>query len=400
MNRNHWLSLIKIWLFLIAFSFSSCSGKSSIISDNGGKQDTTQTQPGPGKEVYDLVVQSQVSYIQGLKLPSGAIKDNTASNSRITPYFSNFAVMALLRYPTEENLDIARKYIQWYISKLNGSVNKVTGGKEIPGSIYDYYAPDESTKGTYDSIDSYAATFLTLVHQLAMMSDENKEWLRQFTKEISTVATALEFTMDTENSTIPTDFSDDNNDYLSIATYGYPAKYLMDNCEVNLGLASAKWLQQEGLLTTSSDYALLMNRNTISIDLKMWREVMYNIVSQRGDEGKLNARWTTFYPDAIAQLFPTMFGVIDPSSQRAKDLYEKFNFYYSNWSTGNLGKDYPWTLVVYAAAKMKDTARVEEYVKYIYSVNSENRQPHNWFSAEAAHFLSAIDVIKPRRVIE
>jgi hypothetical protein len=69
-----------------------------------------------------------------LQISSGAIKDNEQSNSRICPYFSNFAVMALLKNPVMENVEVVKKYITWYLNKLNRTnINPHTGQPEIIG---------------------------------------------------------------------------------------------------------------------------------------------------------------------------------------------------------------------------------------------------------------------------
>lgn len=343
--------------------------------------------------IYNNVLTYQINYIRSLQLTSGAIKDNESSNSRICPYFANYACMALLKYPAE-NISMVKKYMQWYMGKLNGTVNPVTGGIEIPGSIYDYYGTTETTNGTYDSVDSYAATFLILAKELAAISPENKEWLQQYAEELTLVSKAMEKCIDTDYNTVPNTFSLDDNDGLSIASYVYAAKYLMDNCEVNLGLKAAKWLKENGLISDESgDFAVLLNKNTSSIESELWRGTVYNWI----DNGTPTAitNWNIFYADATSQLYPGLFGIIDPFSERANRLYTKFNQTYPNWSSGQVySGTYPWTLVVYAAANINDSKKVEEYMKHINSYNTKNTQKAYWYNLEAAFVILAINKIK------
>ena len=65
--------------------------------------------------LYEYVRSYQTSYIRSLQLPSGAIKDNGTESSKITPYFANFAALALLTEPTEQNVSAAKEYISWYL---------------------------------------------------------------------------------------------------------------------------------------------------------------------------------------------------------------------------------------------------------------------------------------------
>ncbi len=344
--------------------------------------------------VYDVVKNSQISYIRSLQLPSGAIADNTHSNCMICGYFANFACIALLKYPSPENVDVVKNYMQWYMGKLNGNVNIIKGGNEVIGSIYDYFLPYETTLGTYDSVDSYAATFLMVAQEFAMLSADNKNWLMQYVAQLNLIATALETCLDTEENSIPTSFSHDDDDYLSIASYVYPVKYLMDNCEVNRGLKAAKWLQDEGLLTTTSNYNILISNNTNSIESELWKGTMYNWM--KNNDGTLISRWDNFYVDAVAQLYPAIFEVIGPYSDRANILYTEFNNYYPNWSIGELppSTSFPWTIISLAAASINDKVRVDEYMTHIYSFNSVNEQKSLWYSLEAACVLLAIDKIE------
>jgi hypothetical protein len=344
--------------------------------------------------VYSNVVNYQTNYLRSLQVASGAIKNTGENNSRICPYFANFVCMALLKDATSENIAVVKKYMQWYMGKLNGSQNPIRGGAEIPGSIYDYYGDTETTDGTYDSVDSYAATFLMLAMEFASISEDNKTWLMQYVENLTLISKAMEKCIDTDYNTISGGLSTDDNDGLSVASYNYNAKYLMDNCEVNQGLKAAQWLKENNLINADSgDFSTLLHNNTAAIESQLWRNTVYNW----NDDGRTTAitNWAVFYPDATSQLFPGLYGVIAVSEDRSNKLYTQFNRTYPNWPKGQVySGTYPWTLVVYAAANINDKVRTDEYLKHINSFNIRNEQKDHWYNSEAAFVILAVDKIK------
>ena len=379
--------MIFIFLFTaMAVASVSCA----CDSDSSTLPPPTVSRPGWGDDtdgigqIYDFVRSYQLSYIRSLQLPTGAIKDNEGESSKITPYFAHFAVLALLTDPTDENIETVKNYMLWYFSKLNSAVTEFRDD-EIPGSVYDYFAPSETTKGTYDSVDSYAATFLETAMRFAQLSEENRAWLAEYSDKVSLVASAMMATIDTDTNALP---GSDANDCLSIAHYRYPVKYLMDNSEVNMGLKAAIWLSENGIISTDADLNDILERNTEAI------KALYNAANQNYDYAKGNeSDWSVFYPGATAQLYPCLFGVTSPLETRSRQIYETFNVHYPDWSSGTTYDTYPWTMVVYAAAVMNDTERVESYVRHIYELNSKGEQMGYWYDAEAGSLVLAIDTI-------
>lgn len=368
---------------LMASASCACDSDSSTLPPPSGGNGVI-VKPDMEK-IYEYVSSYQLSYIRSLQLPTGAVKDNESENSKITPYFAHFAMLALLTDPTEQNQETVKKYMLWYFSKLNGPVTDFNDN-EVPGSVYDYFAPNETTKGTYDSVDSYAATFLELAVRFAGISDSNKTWLQQYRDKISSVAGAMIKTIDAPVNTLP---GGNLNDYLSIAHYGYPIKYLMDNSEVNMGLKAAIWLNQNDLIDVEVDLDDYLSKNTSAIGM------LYNDANMNYDYAKGNeSDWSVFYPGATAQLYPCLFGVVSPLEMKSKQLYDKFNATYPDWPTGKTYDPYPWTMVVYAAAAMGDKERVDTYINHIYGLNVKNEQKTNWYDSEAGTLVLAIDKIR------
>lgn len=387
------MKIFNVILFFMCLALGSISCKKQVHPDKVpivGDPDSSAE-----LTIYDAVIANQVRYIISLQMQSGAIKDNEASNSRVCGYFANIACRALLKKPTDENVAAVKKYMVWYMSKLNGSTNPVTGKAEVPGSIYDYYAPGETTNGTYDSVDSYAATFLSLAKEFAQLSANNKNWLVGYSTQLTLIGSAMEKCIDNTTHNTPTAFTPDDNDGLSVDSYVHGAKYTMDNAEVNEGLKSMIWLQENvlGGAKTAHFQALLL-ANTNAIENQLWRGDRYNW-NDDGTTGGSNSRWNNFYADATCQLYPALFGVISPVSERGNFLYTMFNTSYPNWSNGAIySGTYPWAIISYAAATINDKTRVDEYINHILTFNKAGKQKDYWYNAEAAFVILAADKMK------
>lgn len=376
---------ILIVSFILA-SLYSCKDDDSTSPSKG-----TNVSGDPMAEMaLSIVKDKQEQFIRSLQLKSGALT-SFSNGTSINPYFDNYGILGLLTNPSASNIKVVKKYLDWYLGKLNGNVNPKTGAAEIEGSIYDYQISkdEEITSGTYDSVDSYAATFLIICEKLATCSPSDVGWLKERTAGINRVSSALIACIDTKDVKIPGAFTPDDDDFLSVASYNYDAKYLMDNAEVNRGIRAAEFLKKNGIVTNNIDYAYYADKNAKAIEAELWDGSSYRWM----DSPSCKCNWNNFYADATAQLCPVMMGVLKPSDQRALSLWEKFNSIYGKWSGGYLYSDFPWVYVCFAAAAMQDEARVNEYVKYVYSYNSKGEQPRNWYSEEAGHLLIAIDLI-------
>lgn len=365
---------------VLLLSASSCDKSSTLPPPSTGTI--------PGKTdmtgIYDFVQSYQLRYIRSLQLPSGAIRDNENGN-KITPYFAHFAVLALLTDPGEENVAAVKNYMLWYFGKLNSAVTEFRND-ETPGSVYDYYLPGEKAQGTYDSVDSYAATFLEIAARFAEVSKDCRNWLSGHEDKLSKVAEAMLLTIDEGSNPLPTAVK---KDYLSIAHYRYAVKYLMDNTEVNMGLKAAIALRDKGLLSSSRNLEEILEGNTAGI------ASLYNTANRNYDYALgESSDWNQFYPGAVAQLYPCMFGVTSLYELRSKQIYERFNTRCPEWHKGITYSGHPWTMVSLAAAVMGDKERVDEYVKHIYDLNLKNEQKSLWYDAEAGSLVLAIDRIR------
>lgn len=347
---------------------------------------------------YQSIADSEAEWIKGLQLSNGALafrpkEDGTAV---INPYFADYSAMALLRagdgkaYAGE-----VKEYLKWHFSHLNDSSTDKNG---IDGTIYEYEAElkdgvvaAETTERQYDSVDSYAASFLALLWDYYRYTGDSRFLMEQY-DEILRVLNAIDETME---------------DGLTVTKPDYPVKYLMDNSEVYEGLVCAVSLYDNvflpGLKQSTGEYEeaqkmydkLIKQKDTLykNIEDKMWNEPEghYATGIQNGSKAIASFNWSTFYPDAASQLFPIIHGALDRDSGRAKKLYETFgkNFSWEDFEHYTKGiADFYWGRLPYAAAVMKDEGRVKSYMTYyMENVMPEHNKP--LYNADAAWVVMA-----------
>ncbi|RYD93995.1 MAG: discoidin domain-containing protein [Sphingobacteriales bacterium] len=361
----------------------------------GKTEQVTQLAGNPKVNVvnYSALITKQINFILAGQLPSGAIMNTSAAGSRICGYFANIACLGILEDPTAANQTAVKNWMIWYMGKLNGTTNPVTSGPEIAGSVYDYYGAAETTSGTYDSVDSYAATFLTLAKRYGELSAANRTWLAGYSYQLTLIGNAMMACMDNSTNSIPTSFTPDDNDWLTVDSFVHGAKYVMDNAEVNQGLKAMVWLQSN-VITGGSPayYSSVTTSNTNAIESQLWRSTMYNW-NDNGSTGATISNWSTWYADAVCQLYPGMLDVISPTSARAVSLYGTFNTTYPNWSTGYVYDPggFPWAAIVYASAKHNDVSRTNAYLSYLEGF-AGTTQPTNWYNAEAGFAILAAKI--------
>jgi|LGOV01.1.fsa_nt_gb hypothetical protein len=333
---------------------------------------------------YKIKWQNEINYYQEIKIIEQSwILENQLSNGafpfgekrdgivNIVPYFSDTAARALLKDKTNQNIIAVKKYMDWHLSHLNTKDTDLYG---IDGTIYDYSILikdgeiiKEESKEKYDSVDSYAATFIMVVWEY-YDSTQDSDYLLEHKTDIFRVINAMLSCMD--------------DDGLSYVKEGNRIKYLMDNAEVNLGLKNAKTLIQEVYLKKlnkeSDEYqqARILNdaikdwlaKNSSAIDEILWNE-------QDGHfEVGLDERnavfpftgWDNFYPDGVAQVFPITFNVNDSNQRRSKKLYQRFcqDYDWENFDhVVNGDTDFYWGILSYTGAIMQDENRVKIYTE-------------------------------------
>lgn len=334
----------------------------------------------PAAVDYNSIITNECNFILRNQLSNGAFTmsaNRGTQGYKIVPYFSNIAARALLENPTSVNIAAVKNWMVWYMTNLNAD-----------GSIYDYYSNNFTgsasltSTGDFDSMDSYAATFLTLVRKLCEASPADKTWLtNSYSSELKKIGEAMFLVVE--------------SDGLSIAKPSYAIKYTMDNAEVNEGMTDMVWLSQNVITGGEAvRWQNLLSKNKTAIENDLWsisngRYLMY--------KGGPVANWSLFYADATCQLFPIWCSVLAPESSRAVGLWATFNTNYPEWSTGKIydAGGYPWTMISYVAAVMNDSSRANNYLRYVQLFTDIGKQPTaNWYNLEAAFVILAAKKMK------
>lgn len=335
---------------------------------------------------YSDIIESESNWIASLQEPSGAIvmtRDHTYSyqgveSYKVEPYFANLAVIGMLENASKDNLRAAKKWMEWYLEHLNNPDYNT-----LSGTIYVYYL-DVATKENYtsssdyyDSTDSYAATFLTMLEKYVLAGGD-QEFVAEHKGEIIQIANAMLATM--------------QPDGLTIAKPDYAIKYLMDNSEVYEGLRSAAWLakhiwEDESL---TEQYQALQALNSAGIET-LWSSTTNNY---KAYEGVGTANWNIFYPDATAQVFPIWNGVMDADGQRAADLYGSLNTYHPGWPYLNTADEFAWSILAYSAAVMGDKGRVDAFLNSVKAAYIDQDHQWLWYNMEAGFTARAARTIR------
>lgn len=349
-------------------------------------------------DYYNNLIHSEQAWLASLQLSNGALpfRGRYNGSAYIVPYFSSITAIALLQN-TSEYKDVVADYFGWHFSHLNDAQADING---ISGTIYNYNAEIsdgivqyETTDKKYDSIDSYAAFFLIALWEYYEQTEE-KEYLYIHYSDIVQVTKALEATID-------------DQDGLSYVKPDYQVKYIMDNVEVYEGISCAINIFQHVFLPHYADNTYeknevqnILNRLTAinskqmeSIERKLW-----NVVEQRYEVGLNNvdgrldfSGWTQFYPDAVSQLFPIIFGTIEPDNDRARSLYDKFSNHF-DWENfeHHLNGDakFYWGILAYCGALMHDEEKVKDYLDY-YAKNIMKNHDYPVYNADVAWVVLA-----------
>jgi hypothetical protein len=339
---------------------------------------------------YQTIASHEQAWITDIQLENGALPFRELSNGTaiIIPYFSAISGMALLHDIDTDYSNQVMHYIEWMLENLNDSS---TDYFNIDGTMSNFnvnYLDDNSYQVIpykYDSVDSYTALMISLIMRTYEKTN-NIDFLINHKSEIIRVLNAL--------------LSTRLNNGLSSVSVGNKTQYIMDNVEVNYGLKDGIKLVNR-LLEDSNESTELnliktklvgwLDDNTRAIEELLWSndKGTYNVALNGNNQIIEFKSWDNFYPDAVAQLFPIVFEVIEPDSNRAKALYDEFNnnYQWEDFIYRETG-DFYWTVIVYVAALMEDESRVKVYLSY-YQENFMDTHPYPLYNAEAAWIVNA-----------
>ena len=73
------------------------------------------------------------------------------------------------------------------------------------------------------------------------------------------------------------------------------------------------------------------------------------------------AEMTNWYPDAVAQIYPVVVGVVAPTEPEAVNAYASLDVAFPNWDIFQLHDSFPGAIVGYAATVMGASSRANQY---------------------------------------
>ena len=344
---------------------SSASGSGGSSSGSTGSNPTPPSNPDSGPFANDLHLTS--NWMATQVAPSGAL---LYTAQQINPYYANLAATGMVhdpaRYVQIEN------WMRWYVSHLNK-----TDRWGLGGTMYDYNVSNgsEVSTGNADSTDSYAATFLSLAYAYyATGNAAAQSYVRSIAGNLDQVAQVLAKTQ--------------QSDGLTWAKPDYQIKYLMDNAEVFRGLADVSTLFGSiGDSAKQSYYGSLATKCQNGI-WGMWLGSDWAVY--KDGIGRLAApNMGTWYPDATAQIYPVLYGVVPRSDTRAQQSYGKLNQAWPAWPQLSFnGQDpFPWVIVAGGAAQMGDTSRVNAYANSARAKWVDKGFPWTWYNMEGGWYM-------------
>jgi hypothetical protein len=230
-----------------------------------------------------------------------------AGDCDLVPYFSNFAATGLAAAYTMTKdptyLQAAKRWVAWFESHQNPD-----------GAIYDYtgHTGAWKSKGTYDSTDSYAATFIELVYAIDSAQPDSA-WLRARTNSLTLAVKAILLTLQPNG--------------LTFARPGWNVMYTMDNTETLRGLnAAAALFTTLGDNTAAADAHKLAAAMKTGFDTQLWYQPSQNYLVGLHSDGHRAEALDKWYPDAMANLMA--IGWLDPSD-KSRGLYRRYKSAFS-----------------------------------------------------------------------
>ena len=345
--------------------------------------------------MYQKIATEEAAWLAGLQIENGALLMTRGPSGDYTmnPYFADFAALALLG-AGEAYYENVRRYMDWHFDHLNTAQTDYNG---VDGTIYDYTVTlsngklvsevisiNADGKKSYDSTDSYAATFLCVVAKYYEKTGD-LAYLQANSQDLQRLLNPIRQTM---------------HQGLTFAKPDYRIKYLMDNCEVYEGLVAAEKLYTAlGLSELCAEAADLKKQVFDAIEEHMWMEEegYYEVALGVNNDSAYAFTWTNFYPCATAQLFPIFCGLLSPTDDRSVHLYNKFNEYFSTgerkatWEEMSTPDTFYWGALAYVAAQMGDNVRLETYMKLYLKVM--NRHAYPLYNADAARVCMAAQLM-------
>lgn len=224
----------------------------------------------------------------------------------VVPYFLH--VMANYSLLHDRHATEVKNYLDWVFAHLNE-----TDRWGLSGTLFDYVLCCDGTEIStlqYDSADGYAGQLLILMEAYYRKTGDAR-YLNRHQRDLLRVANVIVALQD-------------DDDGLSIAMIGYPVKYTMDNSESYAGLASYCRLAKELGWPGYDDIAGARDAMKAGLLNHLYdskRRIFHWAIDA---EKQLPSQWDKFYPDALSQIFPLLYGLVEAESTLGRHLWKEF----------------------------------------------------------------------------
>lgn len=246
---------------------------------------------------------------------------------RASPYYSNLAVLGLLRAKAPGCAEVADRWIDWYFAHLNTRA----GPDGVP--YEHFYHPDGTGEAVCvkpgdqflcnynDATDSAAATFFSVLW--AARSAEGASGPANSAAQKPAIEKLAGVLLNLQQT-----------DGLCWAKGDYRVKYTEDNSEVFAGLRDLASLERE--IFHDSRKAILYQQSAEKVRRGILTELydshlkLFQVAKfETPTRNSINLdRW---YPDTQAQFWPTLFGVTDPDDARSRGVISTVD---AHWNGG------------------------------------------------------------------
>lgn len=304
----------------------------------------------------------------------------------IQPYFANLAAISLGVTNFNRYKNTIDGQIIWYLNHLN----KVNNGDVL---VYDYNL-NRNSDGTYqeistskaDSVDSYHATFLSLLAIKALNDPQGTSqlFLEQKNKvNLNLIISSLKLLQ------VP-----QKNYFIAKSDYTMP--FTMDNAEVYKGLNDLCGIRNiiPTITTTENfDWACQMSNlmhSTFDNNFYNSNNSSYKIAI--GNLGGVNS----IYPEITANLWPILCDIKTTNTVAQWNLFKQQNpALFADWQNDQLKTDsFPHVSLARVAIKQKDLDTSRIFLNSIYNNRVRtNLRKWPWHVGEAANLLHSLNGI-------
>ena len=341
-------------------------------------------------DYYEKLSQGEAQWLWNQQLSNGAFAFYYAPNGSIliNPYFSEITAIALINYDkSEEAKHKIEKYFDWHLSHINTEEEDYNG---LAGTIYDYDAVNqngivisETSKGSYDSTDSYSALFVKALADYVKAYGDGS-YLNKHEDTIKDIVNVMFATM--------------SGGY-TYAKPDYKIRYLMDNSEVYAGLKAAEYIYSNVIVDDEmyKKVSAAVDYYDKNFNNDWWKGDHYASIlnTDNSEYTGIEFSWDNFYPCATSQMFPIIYGIVEADSTYAKTVYEGLC---SNWNwqemdyVANGTTVFCWGNFAYLAALMNDEDRLASYMNKYEEIINKGR-PYPLYSSESAMVLMGCNKI-------